>query len=79
LGSDVAGLVSIAGRCRDKGELQAAEKLLLHALTKSELRHGEMSIPVAVVLLELIELYQASGVSDLAEAASGAFYRRQAS
>lgn len=60
LNSELHGLVSIAGRCRKKGDLKAAETLLKHALRKAEDNFGIMSIPVAVVLLELVELHEDS-------------------
>ena len=60
LNSELHGLVSIADRCRRKGDFKAAETLLRHALRKAEDRFGYMSIPVAVVLLELVELHEDS-------------------
>ena len=69
LNSELHGLVSIAGRCRKKGDLKAAETLLKHALRKAEDRFGYMSIPVAVVLLELVELHEDSNDADAARVA----------
>lgn len=56
--SDLNGLITIAGRCRQNGNLKAAEKLMLHALRKAEERYGQVSVPVGLVLLELIDVYE---------------------
>jgi len=69
LNAELNGLVSIAGRCRKKGDLKAAETLLSTALRKAEDRFGKMSVPVAVVLLELVELHEDSNNTAAAKTA----------
>lgn len=67
LTSELSGLLCIAERCKKKGDFKAAETLLQHALKKAEDRYGRMSIPAAVVLLELVELYEDSNDEESAE------------